>query len=104
MITAGIGAAVMDSADEMLVTVRTSYFCTMVVLGELANPDCVRFLDSLRAASPRSWLIVANDTVDDSTLDLAHRHGIDALVSMPIDTTELIRRIGALRMRARPIL
>jgi hypothetical protein len=54
----------------------------MVVLGELANPDCLRFLESLREASPRSWLIVAGDTVDESTLDLAHRHGVDALIAL----------------------
>jgi DNA-binding response OmpR family regulator len=104
MRTAGIGAAILVSADEMLATVRNRYFCTMVVLGELANPDCLRFLESLREASPRSWLIVASDTVDEWTLDLAHRHGVDALIAMPIDTTELIRRIGYLRMRSRPIL
>ncbi len=89
-------------ADDLVSAVRSRYFRTVVVVADLDDADCVRFLDRLRRLVPASWLVVANMKFDTMTLDDAHRHGIDAVLPGPVDPDELVRRLTALQQRARP--
>lgn len=91
-----------NSADNLLAGVRKTYFRTLVVVADLGDSDCLRFLDTLRRATPRSWLILANTIVGEPKLELVHQHGIDALLGAPIDPDELARRIAAFRLHSRP--
>ncbi len=98
----GFAVEMANSADDLLASVRKTYFRTLVVVADLSDSSCLRFLDDLRRVSPRSWLIVANTIVSEPKLELVHRHGIDALLAAPIYPEELARRIAAFRLHSRP--
>jgi BarA-like signal transduction histidine kinase len=50
----------------------------------------------------RSWMIVAAPCCDVHACKLIHRCGGDACISLPISPEDLIDRLDAFRIRARP--
>jgi DNA-binding response OmpR family regulator len=62
----------------------------------------VEQLDELRRAAPRVWIIVLSDLQLENALALAHRHGVDAVLSMPFSMQDLTSRLAAFSLRARP--
>lgn len=98
----GISVHVAQSAEDVLQSVRRLYFRVVFVAADLGNEECLRFLDAVRGAAPRSWLIVSNARVDRPSKMAVYRHGGDALVEAPVDTHDLAVRISWFHVRSRP--
>lgn len=99
----GISVRVAQSAEDALRAVTQTYFRVLFVVADLANESCLRFLDTMRRTTPRSWLIVANARVDAALRSATYRHGGDALIKAPVDVHDLAERISALQARSRPV-
>jgi DNA-binding response OmpR family regulator len=99
---AGFEIRVEGRADSALQAQRQSFFSVLIVIADLGDPDCLVTLDALRRQSPRSWMIVAASDCDAHACNVIHRHGGDACVSVPIELDDLIARLNAFQLRARP--
>jgi DNA-binding response OmpR family regulator len=100
----GWTTCVAANAEDALRFVHRTYYRVVVVVGDLASDDCLGFLDALRRAAPRSWLIVENARVDEILEQCVHRHGGDALIDVSVAVEELARRISLLQVKSRPML
>jgi DNA-binding response OmpR family regulator len=96
-----IPVEVATSAEDMLAVVRKEYFPTVLIVADIDDADCLIFLDRLRSAASRSWIIVASARIDDAALALVRRHGADVLVAEPVLLTDLISSLTALQLRTR---
>ena len=99
---AGFEIRIEGRVDSALQAQRRSFFFALIVIADLADQDCLVTLDTLRRRSPRSWMIVATSKCDDSACNVIHRYGGDACISLPIDLDDLIARLDAFALRARP--
>ena len=99
---AGFEIRIEGVAGSALQAQRQSFFFALIVIADLAEKDCLVALDALRQRSPRSWMIVATSSCDDHACTLIHRHGGDTCLSVPIDPDDLIARLDAFQLRARP--
>lgn len=99
---AGFEIRIEASADSALEAQRQSFFFALIVIADLTDQDCLVTLDTLRRRSPRSWMIVAASNCDAQACNVIHRHGGDACISLPIDPNDLIARLDAFQLRARP--
>jgi DNA-binding response OmpR family regulator len=82
---------------------RTNYYNSCVVVADLAKSADLEHLDELRRAVPRVWIIVLSDLQpEEAALALAHRQGIDAVLSTPFSVHDLASRLAAFSLRARP--
>ena len=99
---AGFEIRIEGRADSALQAQRQSFFFALIVIADLTDKDCLVTLDALRRRSPRSWMIVATSNCDDHACNVIHRHGGDACISLPIDLDDLIARLDAFQLRARP--
>jgi DNA-binding response OmpR family regulator len=99
---AGFETRIEGRADSALQAQRQSFYSVLVVIADLSDKDCVATLDALRRRSPRSWMIVATSKCDAHACNLIHRHGGDACISSPIDLDDLVARLDAFQLRARP--
>jgi len=99
---AGFETRIEGSAGSALQAQRQSFFFALIVIADLTDKDCLATLDALRRKSPRSWMIVATSNRDDHACNVIHRCGGDACISLPIDLDDLIARLDAFQLRARP--
>jgi DNA-binding response OmpR family regulator len=99
---AGFEIRIEGSAESALQAQRQSFFFALIVSADLADKDCLVALDALRRRSPRSWMIVATFNCDDHARNVIHQHGGDTCISLPIDPDDLIARLDAFQLRARP--
>jgi two-component system, OmpR family, response regulator len=99
---AGFEIRIEGRGDSALQALRQSFFSALIVVIDLADEDCLVTLDALRRRSPRSWMIVATCNCDTHACNVIHRHGGDACISLPIDLNDLIARLDAFQLRARP--
>lgn len=99
---AGFEIRVEGRADSALQAQRPSFFSVLIVVADLSDKDCLVTLNALRRGSPRSWMIVATSNCDEHASNVIHRHGGDACISLPIDLDNLIARLDAFQLRARP--
>lgn len=58
-------------------------------------------LDALRRAAPPVWMIILSDRQPEQPQDLAHRHGVDALLSTPFSMLDLTSWLASFSLRAR---
>lgn len=54
------------------------------------------------AGSALQAMIVATPNCDDHACNVIRRHGGDACISLPIDLNDLVARLDAFQLRARP--
>jgi DNA-binding response OmpR family regulator len=99
----GVSVRVAQSPKDALRSIRQTYFRVLFVVADLANEECLRFLDAMRRMAPTSWLIVSNARVDETLRGVTYRHGADALVEAPVDVHDLVERISGFQARSRPI-
>jgi DNA-binding response OmpR family regulator len=97
----GLSMEVAPTTAAMLAEVHEKRVHTLVVVADLDEAVCLAFIDELRRSAPHSWLVVASPRADAVAEALVHRHGVDALISMPILLPEFISRLTALQLRAR---
>lgn len=81
----------------------TNYYHSCVMTVDLDQPVDLEQLDALRRVAPRVWMIILSDRQPEQPQDLAHRHGVDALLSAPFWMHELTSRLAAFSLRARLI-
>lgn len=101
---AGFEVVVSGSVESALQALRTAFFFALIVVVDPADPACNRMLARLRKRAPRSWVIIAAPDCDVQTCDLIHRYGGDACVALPLSPEDLIDRLEAFQVLARPSL
>lgn len=99
---AGFEIRIEERADSARQAQRQSFFSVLIMIADLMDQDCLATLDTLRRGSPRSWMIVATSNCDAHACNVIHRHGGDACIALPIDLDDLIARLDAFQVRARP--
>jgi DNA-binding response OmpR family regulator len=85
------------------VAIKGGHFATLIVNANLDDEACLDWLDDLRRAAARSWMIVVSPQCDAKTCSLIFRHGGDACVTAPVSVDELTTRLTAFQSRARPL-
>ena len=83
--------------------IKKSHFATLIVMADLDNKACLQWLDDLRRAASRSWMIVVSPRYDNKTCNLIYRHGGDACVTAPVSIDDLTQRLTAFQLRSRPL-
>ncbi len=79
-----------------------NYFHSCIVVADLDRSGELGQLDELRRAAPRVWIIVLSDLTSENALALAHRHGVDAVLSASCSVQGLTSRLAGFSLRARP--
>lgn len=100
--SAGLPVQVTASSTDALSAARRKYFRTLVVAVDLQDSHGLTWLDQLRRAASRGWLIALAPRTDDESLDIAHLHGVDALLARPVVLSELIDRMSSFQILSRP--
>jgi len=79
-----------------------NYYHSCIVVADLDQSANLERLDELRRAALRVWIIVLSDLQPEDALALAHRQGVDAVLSAPFSMQDLTSRLAAFSLRARP--
>ena len=79
-----------------------NYYHSCIVVADLDQSADLNELDELRRAALRVWIIVLSDLQPEKALLLAHRQGVDAVLSAPFAMEDLTSRLAAFSLRARP--
>ncbi len=79
-----------------------NYYHSCIVVADLDQSADLKQLDELRRAASRVWIIVLSDLQPENALVLAHRQGVDAVLSAPFSMQDLTSRLAAFSLRARP--
>jgi DNA-binding response OmpR family regulator len=82
--------------------IKNAAFATLIVIADLDDRACLDWLDVLRRAAARSWMVVVSSRCDAKTCNLIYRHGGDACIAAPVSIDDLTRRLTAFQSRARP--
>jgi DNA-binding response OmpR family regulator len=83
--------------------IKNATFATLIVIADLHDKACLDWLDELRRAAARSWMVVVSSSCDRKTCNLIYRHGGDACIATPVSIDDLTRRLTAFQSRARPL-
>ncbi len=81
---------------------RANSYHSFIVVADLDQAAVLEQLDALRRAALRVWIIVLSDLQAEGALALAHRQGVDAVLSAPYSVQDLTSRLAAFSLRARP--
>lgn len=81
---------------------RANSYHSCIVVADLNQSADLQQLDELRRAALRVWIIVLSDLLLENALVLAHRQGVDAVLSAPFSMKDLTSRLAAFSLRARP--
>lgn len=100
--SAGFEIVVSNSTESALQALRKVFFFALIVVADLTDQACLMTLAMLRRRAPRSWMIVVAPDCGVQACNLVHRYGGDACVALPISPEDLIDRLDAFQMRARP--
>jgi DNA-binding response OmpR family regulator len=99
----GFPIRIEGSGVGALAAIKDTYFATMIVIADLEDKACLDWIDDLRRAAARSWMIVVSPRCDVKTRNVIYRHGGDACVRAPATMDQLAGRLTALQLRARPL-
>jgi DNA-binding response OmpR family regulator len=86
------------------VALGANYYHSCIVVADLDQSADLAQLDELRRAALRVWIIVLSDLQGENARVLAHRQGVDAVLSAPFSMQDLTSRLAAFSLRARPTL
>jgi len=86
-----------------LAAIKSDYYASLIVTADLDDKKCLDWLDDLRGASGRIWMIVVTPQCDRKTCKLIYRHGGDACTTAPASIDDLTGRLAAFQLRARPL-
>jgi len=86
-----------------LAAIKNEYFATLIVIADLDEKGCLDWLDDLRRAATRVWMIVISSRCDTKSCNLIYRHGGDACLTAPASIDDLTMRLTAFQLRARPL-
>jgi len=83
--------------------VKGAHFATLIVVANLDEDACLHWLDTLRRAATRSWMIVLSPRCDIELRSLVYRHGGDACMRAPPSIDDLVRTLRVFERRTRPL-
>ena len=92
-----------STAAGALEAIKGAYFATFIVIPDLDDKGCLDWLDDLRRAATRVWMIVISPRCDTKTCNLIYRHGGDACLTAPASVDDLTKRLTAFQSRPRPL-
>jgi DNA-binding response OmpR family regulator len=81
-----------------------NYYHSCIVVADLDQTADLEQLEELRRTALRVWIVVLSDLPPDNARVLAHRQGVDAVLSAPFSMQDLTSRLAAFSLRARPVL
>jgi DNA-binding response OmpR family regulator len=90
------------SWDSARAALKANYYNSCIVLTNLYQLADGEQLGQLRRAAPNVWMIVLTNHASERARTLAHRQGLDAIVSAPFSMDDLTSRLAAFSLRARP--
>jgi DNA-binding response OmpR family regulator len=79
-----------------------NYYHSCIVVADLDQSANLKQLEELRRAALRVSIIVLSDLQPEKALALAHRQGVDAVLSAPFSMQDLTSRLATFSLRARP--
>src|SRR5882762_10087122 len=77
-----------------------NYYHSCIVVADLEQSVDLEQIDELRRSALRVWIIVLSDLQLEYALALAHRQGVDAVLSAPFSVQDLTSRLAAFSLRA----
>ena len=86
-----------------LAALKDSFFATLLVMADIDDKDCLAWLDDLRRAAGRVWMIVISTRCDTNTCNLIYRHGGDVCLAAPVSIDVLTKRLTAFQSHTRPL-
>jgi|SRR5271168_1606831 len=99
----GFPVRIESTGSGALQAVKEAHFSTLLVIADLDDNACLDWLDTLRHAAARSWMIVLSPRCDTETRNLVYRHGGDACMSAPPAIEGLIRTLRVFERHTRPL-
>ena len=79
-----------------------NYYHSCIVVADLDQAAHLKELDELRRTALRVWIVVLSDLQAEKALVIAHRQGVDAVLSTSFSMHDLTSRLAAFSLRARP--
>jgi DNA-binding response OmpR family regulator len=101
---AGFGAEFAVSWHVARGALRANHYHSCIVVADLDQIEDLKQINELRRVATRVWMIVLCDLRAESTLLLARRQGVDAVLSAPFSMLDLTSRLAAFSLRSRPNL
>lgn len=83
-------------------TLRANHYHSCIVVANLDQVEDLKQISELRRVAMRAWMIVLCDLRAESSLLLARRQGVDAVLSAPFSMLDLTSRLAAFSLRSRP--
>lgn len=99
---AGFAADTVDSCWGAFTAIHAKHYGSMIVVGDLSQPNCLECVAGLRRQAPRSWIIVISSAGSSDTRKLFLTYGVDALIVTPFSMSDLVSRLMAFSRRSRP--
>jgi DNA-binding response OmpR family regulator len=99
---AGFKTDFADSWEAAREAVTRNYYHSCVAIANLDQPSEREQLGRLRRVAIRVWIVALTDLQPPTALLLAHRLGVDAVLSTPFSIQDLASRLTAFSVRSRP--
>lgn len=99
---AGFGAEFAVSWHMARATLRANHYHSCIVVADLDQIEDLKQLSELRRVAMGVWMIVLCNLRAESSLLLARRQGVDAVLSPPFSMLDLTSRLAAFSLRSRP--
>ncbi len=90
------------SWDAARSALKANYYHSCIVVADLGQSADLKQLNELRRAALRVWIVVLSDLQLENAPVIAHREGVDAVLSAPFSMQDLTSRLAAFSLRARP--
>ena len=92
------------SASAACAAAHATHFHTAVVVADLSDSQWRHWIQMLRRAAPRTWILIVTEGAADATTDIGHELGADGVLAAPVDMHTLCSRLTALSVRSRPTI
>jgi DNA-binding response OmpR family regulator len=100
---AGFKAEFAGSWHGARTSLRANHYNSCIVVADLNQVDDLKQLNELRGVAKSVWIVVLCDLQAQTTLLLARRLGVDAVLPASFSMLDLTSRLAAFSLRSRPI-
>lgn len=100
--TSGFEAHAVITGSAACAVAHRKHFHTSVVVADLSDSQWRHWVQKLRSAAPRTWLLVVTGGAADEMTGVGHGLGADGVLSAPVDMHALRDRLRSLSVRGRP--
>jgi len=99
---AGFTANSADTCPEALAAVAARHYRSIILLGDLTDPDDVQCIAELRRRASGTWILMISSTELRDRRALYLGHGVDAQIVTPFSMEDLVSRLMAFSRHSRP--